>query len=100
MSPPFARPFGFHHRVMFASLAIAQVPAERRAAPSGVNGHRRWPFLTAFRYAAVAVYAGLLAAWLTVAVRTAAGSLRGDLFVVNPAAAAPATRKGDVAPVA
>lgn len=56
--------------------------------------------LPAFREAAVAAFVGLLAAWLTVAVRTAAGSLRGDLFVPNPGAAAPEAHKGDLAPVA
>jgi C4-dicarboxylate transporter/malic acid transport protein len=56
--------------------------------------------LPAFRDAAVVAFVGLLAAWSTVAVRTAIGSLRGDLFVPNPAAAAPEARKGDLAPAA
>ncbi|MDT5013568.1 MAG: hypothetical protein QOH57_5185 [Mycobacterium sp.] len=44
-----------------------------------------------FRYAAAVFYAGLVAAWITVAVRTARGSLRGTLFLggsVAPASAA------------
>ena len=41
-----------------------------------------------FRWAAVACYAGLLAAWITVAARTARGSIRGGLFLPP---AAPAT---------
>jgi tellurite resistance protein TehA-like permease len=44
-----------------------------------------------FRYAAALFYAGLVAAWITVAVRTARGSLRGTLFLggsVAPASAA------------
>jgi C4-dicarboxylate transporter/malic acid transport protein len=46
-----------------------------------------------FHVAAVLFYVGLVAAWVTVALRTALGSLRGTLF---PAAAAPAA----AAPVA
>jgi hypothetical protein len=34
-----------------------------------------------FHWAAVAFYAGLLAAWITVASRTAHGSIRGRLFL-------------------
>ena len=41
-----------------------------------------------FRWAAVVFYAGLLAAWVTVAVRTAHGSIRGRLFLAPPATAA------------
>jgi tellurite resistance protein TehA-like permease len=44
-----------------------------------------------FRYAAALFYAGLVAAWITVALRTARGSLRGTLFLggsVAPASAA------------
>ena len=41
-----------------------------------------------FRWAAVACYAGLLAAWVTVAARTAHGSARGSLFLPPPAAPA------------
>jgi tellurite resistance protein TehA-like permease len=40
-----------------------------------------------FRWAAVVLYAALLAAWITVAVRTAHGSIRGQLFL-PPASAA------------
>jgi tellurite resistance protein TehA-like permease len=43
-----------------------------------------------FRWAAVACYAGLIAAWATVAVRTAHGSLRGRLFLPPANAATPA----------
>ena len=45
--------------------------------------------LPAFRVAAVVAYAGLLATWGLVAVRTARGSLRGNLFL-------PPTRSGPV----
>ncbi len=45
--------------------------------------------LPAFRIAAVVAYAGLLATWGLVAVRTARGSLRGNLFL-------PPTRSGPV----
>jgi tellurite resistance protein TehA-like permease len=44
-----------------------------------------------FRWAAVALYAGLLAAWITVAARTAHGSARGRLFLPPPATAAAGT---------
>ncbi|GAC1523543.1 MAG: TDT family transporter [Thermoleophilaceae bacterium] len=37
--------------------------------------------LPAYRWAAVIAYGGLLAAWLLVAIRTAHGSLRGDLLL-------------------
>lgn len=56
--------------------------------------------LPAFRYAAGAAYVGLLAAWVTVAVRTAVGSARGELLVASSAVSAPPARKGDLAPVA
>lgn len=55
--------------------------------------------LPALRAAAVVAFVGLLAAWLTVAVRTAAGSLSGELFVPNPGAADPEAHKGEFAPV-
>lgn len=55
--------------------------------------------LPAFRYSAVAAYGGLLTAWMAVGVRTAAGSLRGDLFTANPSARVPRSLKGDLAPV-
>lgn len=54
--------------------------------------------LPAFRYVAVAAWLGLLAAWVTVAVGTAVGSGRGDLFIANPAAGAAPAGKGDLAP--
>jgi C4-dicarboxylate transporter/malic acid transport protein len=38
-----------------------------------------------FRVAAVLFYLGLVAAWITVALRTARGSLRGTLFLAPPA---------------
>lgn len=44
-----------------------------------------------FRYAAVLFYAGLIAAWIIVASRTAHGSIRGRLFRVGAAPATPAT---------
>jgi C4-dicarboxylate transporter/malic acid transport protein len=44
-----------------------------------------------FRWAAVACFAGLLAAWITVAVRTAAGSIRGRLFLPATPTREPAT---------
>ncbi|MFE4502468.1 TDT family transporter [Rhodococcus sp. NPDC056743] len=40
--------------------------------------------LPAFRYAAAIAYVGLLATWCLVAVRTARGSLRGNLFLPPP----------------
>ncbi len=40
--------------------------------------------LPAFRYAAVAAYAGLLSTWVLVAIRTTRGSLRGNLFQPPP----------------
>ncbi|WP_260684181.1 TDT family transporter [Rhodococcus sp. KBS0724] len=40
--------------------------------------------LPAFRYAAAIAYIGLLATWCLVAVRTARGSLRGNLFLPPP----------------
>jgi tellurite resistance protein TehA-like permease len=42
------------------------------------------------RYASVALYALLIAAWLTAAIRTTRGALSGQLFLPPPAAA-PAT---------
>ena len=42
--------------------------------------------LPAFRYAAVIAYLGLLCTWLLVAVRTAGGSVRGNLLQPPPAA--------------
>lgn len=44
--------------------------------------------LPAFRWAAVIAFAGLLAAWLVVGIRTAHASLRGDLLLA-PAASGP-----------
>jgi C4-dicarboxylate transporter/malic acid transport protein len=43
------------------------------------------------RYASVALYALLVAAWLTAATRTTRGALSGRLFLPTPAAAPPAT---------
>ena len=44
-----------------------------------------------FHWAAVAFYAGLVAAWITVAIRTAHGSICGRLFLpANPPATTPA----------
>ena len=43
--------------------------------------------LPAFKVAAVIAYAGLLFTWLLVAVRTARGSLRGNLMKVPPSTA-------------
>jgi hypothetical protein len=40
-----------------------------------------------FHWAAVAFYAGLLAAWITVAIRTAHGSIRSRLFLPATVAA-------------
>ncbi len=56
--------------------------------------------LPAFKVAAVAAYGGLLAAWVTVAVRTAVSSVRGELLGASSALAAPPAQKGDLAPVA
>lgn len=44
--------------------------------------------LPAFRYAAAIAYVGLLGTWCLVAVRTARGSLRGNLFLPPPSAGA------------
>ena len=46
---------------------------------------------TMFAVAAVVFYLGLLLAWVTVAARTAHGSLRGYLFLAPPAPSGPAT---------
>jgi tellurite resistance protein TehA-like permease len=43
--------------------------------------------LPAFKVAAVVAYAGLLGTWILVAVRTARGSLRGNLLTVAPSTA-------------
>jgi hypothetical protein len=42
-----------------------------------------------FHWAAAVFYAGLLAAWITVAIRTAHGSIRGRLFLPATAPATP-----------
>ncbi|MHB1488170.1 MAG: TDT family transporter [Acidimicrobiales bacterium] len=53
--------------------------------------------LPAFRWAAAIAYAGLLSAWLLVAVRTLAASGRGDLFrPPSPDASPPAGAKDDL----
>jgi len=49
--------------------------------------------LPAFRIAAVIAYTGLLSTWLTVAIRTARGSLRGHLFKPPPSAGPIRARK-------
>ena len=60
---------------------------------TGTTGLALHTGATMFHWAAVACYAGLLAAWIIVAVRTANGSIRGGLFlpaalpVTTPAAA-------------
>jgi C4-dicarboxylate transporter/malic acid transport protein len=56
--------------------------------------------LPAFHWAAIGGYVILLAAWITVAIRTAASSARGDLFI-PPAegASAPPARKGPLSPL-
>ncbi|MBJ8348964.1 TDT family transporter [Antrihabitans sp. YC2-6] len=50
--------------------------------------------LPAFEVAAVVAYAGLLSTWILVAVRTARGSLRGNLFL-PPAATGPIKARKD-----
>jgi C4-dicarboxylate transporter/malic acid transport protein len=50
--------------------------------------------LMAFKVAAVVAFIGLLAAWLTVATRTAIGSLRGDLFAAGGSVAPVAGKRG------
>lgn len=53
--------------------------------------------LAAFRWAAALAYAGLLCAWVLVAVRTTAASGRGDLFRPPPQqTSSPAGFKGDL----
>lgn len=54
--------------------------------------------LPAFHYASGIAFFGLLGAWMIVAVRTALGSIRGDLFIPNTGATPPEARK--FAPVA
>jgi C4-dicarboxylate transporter/malic acid transport protein len=53
--------------------------------------------LPAFRYATLIAYIGLLVAWLTVAIRTATGSVHGDLFMAKPTNGPPVAHKGDLA---
>jgi tellurite resistance protein TehA-like permease len=55
---------------------------------TGASGLALHTGSSAFRFAAVIGYAGLLIAWVTVAVRTAKGSLRGTLFAGQPNAGA------------
>jgi tellurite resistance protein TehA-like permease len=52
--------------------------------------------LPAFKVAAVIAYAGLLSTWLLVAVRTARGSLRGNLLQPPPSAGPVRARKDPV----
>lgn len=64
---------------------------------TGTSGLAVHTSLPAFRWAAVLAYVGLLLAWLIVAVRTARGSLRGELFQL-PASTGPVHgHKGTVA---
>ena len=49
--------------------------------------------LPAFKTAATIAYAGLLSTWVLVAVRTARGSLRGNLMKVPPSTAPVKARK-------
>jgi len=51
--------------------------------------------LPAFRVAAAVAYVGLLGTWILVAVRTARGSLRGNLFA--PPSTAPVKAQKDPA---
>lgn len=51
--------------------------------------------LPAFKIAAAVAYAGLLCTWGLVAVRTARGSVQGNLFVAPPANAGPVKAKKD-----
>ena len=51
--------------------------------------------LPAFRVAAAVAYVGLLGTWMLVAVRTARGSLRGNLF--GPPSTAPVKAQKDPA---
>jgi tellurite resistance protein TehA-like permease len=51
--------------------------------------------LPAFRVAAAVAYVGLLGTWILVAVRTARGSLRGNLF--GPPSTAPVKAQKDPA---
>jgi C4-dicarboxylate transporter/malic acid transport protein len=54
---------------------------------TGTTGLALHTGATMFRIAAAVLYAGLVLAWLVVAVRTAHGSIRGYLFLPAPAAA-------------
>lgn len=54
--------------------------------------------LPAFRVAAAVAYVGLLCTWLLVAVRTARGSLRGNLFLPPPSAGPIKARKDPAVP--
>lgn len=60
---------------------------------SQLAGHSHLP---AFRVAAGIAYAGLLFAWLLVTVRTARGSLRGNLLKLPPSTAPVKASKGSV----
>jgi C4-dicarboxylate transporter/malic acid transport protein len=51
---------------------------------TGTTGLALHTGATLFHWAAAACYAGLLAAWILVAVRTANGSIRGGLFLPAP----------------
>lgn len=53
-----------------------------------------------FRWAAVVLYVGLLAAWLTVGIRTTRGAWRGDLLRVKLGAPQPKARKAGAAQTA
>src|ERR1700743_432347 len=54
---------------------------------TGTAQPRAHPHLPAFRVAAAIAYTGLLLTWLLVAVRTARGSLRGNLLKLPPSSA-------------
>jgi tellurite resistance protein TehA-like permease len=60
---------------------------------SQLAGHSHLP---AFRVAAAIAYAGLLFTWLLVTVRTARGSLRGNLLKLPPSTAPIKASKGSV----
>jgi C4-dicarboxylate transporter/malic acid transport protein len=61
---------------------------------TGITGLSLHTGLPAFRWAAVIAYAALLTAWLTVGIRTAHGSVRGDLLRAPTTASPPIATKG------
>jgi tellurite resistance protein TehA-like permease len=79
-------------KLIWHRLAVRRVgPTPAGTRVTGTTGLALHTGATMFHWAAVACYAGLLAAWIIVAVRTANGSIRGGLFlpaappVANPA---------------